>query len=268
MTARLTVPLTLLLVLATSRSAAAQQRPDELTLSYLWDGGAVPFVYGSLLGTYAVHRWAEPPAQPRLFSRAEGGAPSRIGAELPGPVITAGTAAIGLGIALGAEPARWYHLKGLVQSAATTALVTAIGKVSFGRQRPDFTSDLAGVESRKSFPSGHSSAGLATITYTALYLRHHAFARYRTGSELPWWEVTTYAGLAALAVAIPAERVHHNRHHVTDVLVGSALGATTSALFFSWQERRYRRARSGEVEPNLQLAPAVEHPGLVISGRF
>jgi hypothetical protein len=38
---------TVILAIAPAR-AEAQTRPDKLELSYLWDGGAVPFLYGTV----------------------------------------------------------------------------------------------------------------------------------------------------------------------------------------------------------------------------
>src|SRR5262249_43690433 len=160
--------------------------------------------------------------------------------ELPSIVITAGSVVTGAAIGLSDDPSRWYHLKGFAESLATTSLLTVAGKVLVGRRRPDYDPEN-GVSDTKSFPSGHSSAGRASITSAALYLRYHGFARYRPKGTLRWWEVATYGGLAALAVAIPSERVYHNRHHATDALAGALLGTGLSVAFFTWQERRFRK---------------------------
>jgi membrane-associated phospholipid phosphatase len=249
--------------------ASAEAPPEELTLSYLWDGGALPFVWGSLGASYAIEYWFDPPAQPRLFSPDEGGATSRKDREVPSYVINAGGAVVGVAIAVTDEPSRWYHVKGLVESLLTTSLVTTIGKHTFGRHRPDYDPDTSGDADRKSFPSGHSSGGLAAITYAALYLRVHGFDRFRRPGTLPWWEVATYGGLAALAVAVPYERVLHHRHHATDAISGALIGTASSSLFFLWQERRYRRATRGAPRAeSLELAPSLDRPGLMLRGSF
>ena len=64
----------------------------------------------------------------------------------------------------------------------------------------------------------------------------------------------TYGALAVAATAIAFERVYHNRHHLTDVLAGSALGAAESTLLFLYQEHRFRNRDRGE--PALTIAPA------------
>jgi membrane-associated phospholipid phosphatase len=260
--------LSLLLLTAAAPRAEAQSKTDELTPSYLFDGGAIPFLYGSVVATLALERWVETPSRPRFFSASEGGARSRIDEELPSIVITAGSVVTGAAIGLSDDPSRWFHLKGFAESLATTSLFTVAGKLLVGRHRPDYDPDN-GLSDTKSFPSGHSSAGLATITYAALYLRTHGFDRYRPKGTLPWWEVATYGGLAALAIAIPSERVYHNRHHATDALAGALLGTGMSVAFFTWQERRYQKARRGEVEPSwLQLGPTYDRLGVQLSGSF
>lgn len=254
------VVLLMALVVLGPSPAAAQERPDELTISYLWDGGAVPFLWGSLGAMVAIEVWGEPPDEPRWFSPDEGGKESRIARELPGMVVTAGAGVVGVGIALSDAPTRWYHVKGFAQSVATTGLLTSAGKVIFGRHRPDFDPLVPSRSSRSSFPSGHSSGTLAVVTYTALYLRWHGFERYRHDRWLPWWEGATYAGLAAIALAVPVERIHHHRHHVTDAIAGAAIGATSSLMFFAWQQWRSRRDAIGE-RPSLQLAPTIDGLG-------
>jgi hypothetical protein len=259
-----------MVVLLGARRAEAQREPDELELSYLWDGGAVPLIWLPALGTFAVDRWMEAPDQPLWFSPKEGGALSQQHAELPGEVITAGGLALGATILLDADSSRWFHLKGLVGSVVTTGFLTAVGKRTFGRHRPDYAGEGGIEDGRRSFPSGHASGGLAIVTYAALYLGAHGFDRWREPGTLPWWEIASYGVLAAVAVSIPAERVVHKRHHPTDVIAGSLLGASTSIANFLWQEYRYRRATGvREVTGrSFQLAPMVDRIGMELTVRF
>jgi membrane-associated phospholipid phosphatase len=261
---------TVILAIAPAR-AEAQTRPDKLELSYLWDGGVVPFVYGTYLARYALEQAAEPPDQPRFFSADEGGEPSMKSRELPGMVVTAGSAIFGATIALDDNPSRWFHLKGFAQGMATTAFLTGIGKNMVGRRRPDYDPTSIEEDGRRSFPSGHSSQALAAATYFGLYMYQHGFDRWREPGTMPWWEGATYVGIAALAIAVPVERVLHNRHHATDALAGSVLGAATSAAFFVYQERRYRKAKAAqyEVEPSgPMIAPTFDRPGVEILWQF
>jgi hypothetical protein len=255
---------------APAHRAHAQSRPDDLELSYLWDGGAVPFLYGSLAARWALESEINPPDAPRMFSPDEGGAPSRKSQELPGPVVTVGGALMGLTILADRDESRWFHAKGMAEAMATTMLLTGIGKVSFGRHRPDYDPMNPTVDGRRSFPSGHSSQALSAATYTILYLRQHGLDSVREPGTLPWWEAATYLTIGGLALAVPVERVMHHRHHATDALAGSLLGLGTSAAFFYYQERRYSRAKSGDSELDKMplIAPSFEHPGVELMWQF
>jgi hypothetical protein len=257
--------------LGAASPARAQTRPGEVDVSYLWDGGALPFLYGSLAARWALESTLHPPAEPRLFSDDEGGERSMREAELPGPVVTVGGAMLGLTIAMSGDDARWFHMKGMAEAMATTTLLTGIGKVSFGRHRPDYDPGATDDDGRRSFPSGHSSQAFSAATYVIIYLRSHGFDRWRTPGTLPWWEGATYAAIGGLALAVPIERVYHHRHHATDALAGSLLGAGTSAVFYWWQERRYQRAVAGDHEGNLggpMIAPSFDHPGVQAMWQF
>jgi membrane-associated phospholipid phosphatase len=260
---------TVILAIAPAR-AEAQSRPDKLELSYLWDGGVVPFVYGAYAARLALEEVAEPPMEPVFFSDKEGGQPDMKSRELPGMVVTAGSAIFGATIALDDNPSRWFHLKGFAQGMATTALLTGIGKNMVGRRRPDYDPTSLEEDGRRSFPSGHSSQALAAATYFGLYMYQHGFDRWREPGTMPWWEGATYVGIAALAIAVPVERVVHNRHHATDALAGSVLGAATSAAFFVYQERRYRKAKAAQYEADTgpMIAPTFDRPGIEILWQF
>lgn len=252
-------------------SAQAQKRPDEIDVSYLWDGGAIPFLWGSLAARWALEEITDPRSEPLFFSEKDGGQPSMKSQELPGSAVTIAAAVLALPVALDDDESRWFHLKGMAQSLATTALLTGMGKVAFGRQRPDYDPTNPTEDGRRSFPSGHSSQALSAATYTIMYLRQHGFDNLREEGTLPWWEAATYAGIAAAAIAVPIERVVHNRHHATDALAGSLLGLGTSAAFFYFQERRYRRAADGqyELEPGQpMIAPSFDHPGVEVMWQF
>ncbi len=69
--------------------------------------------------------------------------------------------------------------------------------------------------------------------------------------------MAAYAGLAGGATLIAAERVLHHRHHLSDVLVGAALGTLGASGFFLYQERRYHAARTTPPRAlrELRLAP-------------
>lgn len=256
--------------LAMTSSPARADAPDDLDASYLVDGGAVPLLWLPLAGSLVLSRWPEARRTPLGFDHDEGGAPSQRADELPAWVITAGAGVLGVSMALGDDPSRHHHLKGLAQSLATTALVTKLGKAGFGRHRPDYDPLEPGDGGRRSFPSGHSAQAAAAAMYAGLYLRHHVFAELRPAGTLPWWEAATYGGLAALAGGVAYERVARDRHHASDVIAGGLIGAGTAFAIFTWQERRYRAARRGDSashEPPLVL-PAPDGFGFQLSGTF
>jgi membrane-associated phospholipid phosphatase len=269
----------LVMFAAGTRDAEAQEGIRDLDASYLVDGGAVPFFWVPLAGSLAMTRWVDPRHEPLVFSKSEGGAPSERGNEVPGWAISAGAGLAAATILIDGDESRWYHIKGFGQAIVTTSFLTGATKRIFGRHRPDH--DGSGVDSgdgNKSFPSGHASQTAAAITYFAMYLHQHGFDRFRDRGELPWWEVASYATLGALAVAVPAERVLHKRHHLGDVVAGSVLGAAVSTGLFLWQEHRYESrgerddaTMSGDVARMEVPAPTMGDtaaPTFSISGTF
>lgn len=224
---------------------------------YLWDGGAVPFFWGTMAARIAMDRWVPANSSPLGFSTSEGGA-EVASWETPGWAVTATSGALGLAMALGKDEARWYHVKGLAETMATGAFVTGALKLAFARQRPDYSGDPSNGfgGGNRSFPSGHSTQAFEVATYAVLYLRTHGFDKYRPHGTFTWWEGAAYAGIYGTAAMVAGERVYHNRHHLTDVAAGAALGTATSALFFLYQERRYQNSRSLEKRAFL-VAPSV-----------
>jgi len=266
-------------VIAEHRDAAADEEVRELDASYLFDGGAVPFFWVPLAGSLVINRWIDPRPEPFLFNQGEGGASSLRGSEVPGWVVSAGAGLAAATILVDGDDSRWFHLKGFGEAIVTTSFLTASAKRIFGRHRPDYDGgDAAEYDGQKSFPSGHASQSAAAITYLALYLHAHVFDGWREPGETPWWEVTSYATLGALALAVPAERVLHKRHHLSDVVAGSLLGAAVSTGFFLWQEHRYEKRRAvddvlqpGDLARTELPAPTlgdVATPTFSISGTF
>lgn len=88
----------------------------------------------------------------------------------------------------------------LIRAQIVTQGLTQALKLSVGRTRPDGSS-------RTSFPSGHTSATFASATVLE---RHYG------------WKV----GIPAYAVAgwVAASRLSENKHYLSDVIFGAALG--------------------------------------------
>jgi membrane-associated phospholipid phosphatase len=88
----------------------------------------------------------------------------------------------------------------LLRAQVVTQSVTYGMKYSIRRERPDGTSGF-------SFPSGHAST---TFASAAVLQRHFG---WKAG-------IPTYA----LATYVAASRLHENRHYLSDVIMGGALG--------------------------------------------
>jgi membrane-associated phospholipid phosphatase len=237
----------------------------ELGPSYLIDGGAIPFLWAPLVGRILLDAYTTPRASPLAF-RFEGGA-EKPDWQVPGWAISGLGGISALGMIASGDRSRFYHVKGLAQTLSTGVLVTALVKVTFGRHRPDWSEDSNTPGSRRSFPSGHATQAYAIATYTALYLRGHVFDERRGDRVLPWWEAVTYGGIAAVATAFAGERVWHNRHHVSDVMVGGLLGAATSTLFYMYQDGRHDE-RDAERRKQLTITPGQHGNGASVGVSF
>lgn len=208
---------------------------DNPGWSYLYDGGAIPFFWTAIGARLAIDTWLRPPATPRFWFLEDVTGLPPASWENPGWTVTAaGAGVIGL-MALGDDDARWNHAKGLAETLATGAALTAAIKVTFGRRRPDYVPDSTsrfGGDTR-SFLSGHSTQAFEIATYSILYLHEHGFA-----DDFRWTHGLAYAGIATGATLIAAERVYHHRHHLSDVLAGSTFGTALAIAFFAYQESR------------------------------
>jgi membrane-associated phospholipid phosphatase len=225
-------------------------------LTYLVDGGMVPFFWVPLAGRLALDRWVAPRDTPMMFSASEGGAP-QASWEIPGAAVSATAVGLGLAMIAGGDESRWYHVKGLGETLMTGVFITGGLKDLFGRHRPDWSPTNDSRDERRSFPSGHSAQAFAIATYASLYLHDHVFDTRRGDAVLPWWEVATYAGIGLAATAIAGERVIHDRHNLSDVAIGGGLGIATSVLFYRYQEYRFQKHRSKESLQHFVIAPAV-----------
>jgi membrane-associated phospholipid phosphatase len=235
----------------------------ELDFSYLYDGGAIPFIWVPLAGRIFMDTQLEPRATPLMFPAGEGGA-SKPDWEIPGWGVTALGGVSALGMIASGDKSRFYHVKGLAESLSTGVFLTGAVKVIVGRHRPDWSEDTNTPGSRRSFPSGHSTQAWAIATYTALYLRGHVFDKYRGDSVLPWYEALTYGGIAAAAVGLSGERVVHNKHHLSDVAIGGLVGSATSALFYWYQDSRYDKRKRAEERKQLVVTPATHGEGATV----
>ncbi len=219
-------------------AASHEVRADS---SYLYDGGAMPLFWLPLAGALVFDAAVAPRSSPLLFDPHDGGEmPSSW--EVPHWSIDLVGAGVIAAFAVGHD---LDHAKGLAESMATASLADEMLKPVFGRHRPDWSPANADPDESESFPSGHATEAFVIATYTALYLHGHVSGDHVLG----------YAGLFGAAGLLGAERVYHHRHHVSDVVVGSLIGAMTSFAIYRYQDARTRDdAPAGPSAPSVSFA--------------
>jgi membrane-associated phospholipid phosphatase len=88
---------------------------------------------------------------------------------------------------------------------------------------PDFD-PLCGTGSYASFPSSHTSTA---FTAAGLSCVHHAYLPLYGGP----WDASACAGALALATATGLFRIAGDRHYMTDVLMGAAIGLSLGYVY-------------------------------------
>jgi len=156
-------------------------------------------------------------------------------------------------------------------AGALTYTSTEVIKVAVGRLRPNFLSvcqplttsynctadpylfqtsyvclgrDSDVNDSRKSFPSGHSSYALYAATFFILYL--HGRCAWSLWSAL--LRPVVYAISFTAAVLVALSRVSDNKHHWSDVLSGGVIGVVMASLVACRLARVYASRRQLEID--------------------
>ncbi|CAI5485569.1 unnamed protein product [Closterium sp. Naga37s-1] len=143
-------------------------------------------------------------------------------------------------------------LLGYVFNCATTFLLTNALKVSIGRPRPHFFivcfpsgvpvygsdgnaqcngSSSSVMESRVSFPSGHTSMSFSGLTYAALFLAAKLQA-FSTRGRGQLWRLVPSACCLAGAASVGITRVVDYWHFPFDVFVGGLIGMVVAAICY------------------------------------
>lgn len=138
-------------------------------------------------------------------------------------------------------------MAGVTAYAAMAIMVNAM-KYSFRHPRP-------GSGTRNSFPSGHSATAF-------------------TGAELMRIEYGNYIGLAgyAFAVTVGALRIYNDRHWVTDVLGGAAIGILSARIGYwllPFEQKLFKTDKKKHAPDYLAILPMLgESNGLSIDIKF
>lgn len=124
-------------------------------------------------------------------------------------------------------------------------------KYSVGRLRPDGSR-------RNSFPSGHTATAFMTAT-----MLHKEY-----GWRSPWFSIGGYTAAAVTGVS----RILNNRHWLSDVIAGGAIGIGSVHLGYFITDRIFKEKGlyDGYVDPEFYYNPAEKHyvAELVFGRRF
>ncbi len=116
------------------------------------------------------------------------------------------------------------HARGLAHTVLLTELGTVGAKRLVGRHRPSYDTSLAesgsvAKDDSYSFWSGHAAHSFAFSSYLC------RLTFDLTSKPVAWGSAVVYYAVASW---ISASRVVDNAHHVSDVLVGAAVGSSLS----------------------------------------
>ncbi|HXG76616.1 MAG TPA: phosphatase PAP2 family protein [Gaiellaceae bacterium] len=128
----------------------------------------------------------------------------------------------------------WLDLGFFAAAYLGSQLAVALLKGGFGRARPDAGSAVELPESA-AFPSGHATAGAASLGALAVLLAERLPERRQ--------RILVWACTLVLGLAVGLSRIALNVHFVTDVLAGWSLGLAWLAACLLARERL--RARRG-----------------------
>jgi membrane-associated phospholipid phosphatase len=175
----------------------------------------------------------------------DGDDPNNLDDALPAAVMLAGTWLLA-GVV--DEPGAWREVGSMIEATAFTLVSSEVLKLSFGRRRPNETTDPdQWFESGSSFPSGHTSIAFAIGTVLA----ESGDDRYR------WTRRFLGYGLAGATAYL---RLDHNQHWASDVAAGAALGLSTARFVMN------RREASSE-QTAFAIAPG-EQGGVMLTFRM
>ncbi len=141
----------------------------------------------------------------------------------------------------------WLDLGFFLAAFLGSQLVVALLKAWFDRPRPDVGSAIE-LPSSASFPSGHATAGVASLGAVVVLTAERLESRR---ARLWLWAIVAAAG-----IAVGLSRVALNVHYVTDILAGWCLGLAWLACCLLVRDRLAAgRETQGEAVPNSGAPP-------------
>lgn len=187
---------------------------------------------------------------------------------------------------------------GYLEAVSWTLAITEIFKTGFGRLRPDFQDRVrryhcgnkaspdpacAGFsgqgldggavaldDGQRSFFSGHSSLSFGIATYWSLAIGGRMVWGERADSTSAVLGIIAQVGLLVGAGYVSGSRVGDDRHHVTDVVVGSLVGFAVAhaAYWRHFDADGMPRTRLNDGKATADLMPASQGLGLGVGGTF
>lgn len=190
----------------------AQQRPEAHVVQW-WEGAAV------LGGIAAISVLDEPMRSSFQHHRSPGGDNVASVLRRIGQPEVFGTVAGGIFVAgvVAHRPALRRASERIAASLALAGLVTTAGKLVTGRPRPDEVGDADDLKlfsGHDAFPSGHTTMAFALATSLGNEVRR------------PWARIALWA----MAAGTGWSRINDNKHWVSDVVAGAAVGVTSAEL--------------------------------------
>lgn len=157
---------------------------------------------------------------------------------------------VGLGFIPGVKTRGDFRQRVMAGVTAYAVMAVAVNalKYSFKHPRPD-------TGTKNSFPSGHS----ATVF---------------TGAELMRIEYGNYVGIAgyAVAVTVGALRIYNDRHWITDVLGGAAIGILSARIGYwllPFEQRLFKLDKKKNNDKAIAILPILgETNGMAFSMQF
>lgn len=155
------------------------------------------------------------------------------------------------------------------QAYITGAAVEGLLKTITGRTRPSFygpnevakpifkgpfakSIDYTGTKTNSSFPSGHTTVAFSAATVYAMEYK-----------DKPLVPILCYTSASLIGLS----RITENKHWLTDVVVGAALGYLTGRQVVNNYHRyaavKNTKAKKGDLSFNLQYSQGTVMPGLV-----
>ncbi len=134
-----------------------------------------------------------------------------------------------------------YHRRNMIAPLWLTfigsQITTYAGKYVFGRQRPEYFTDITAVT--PSFPSGHATSSMAVYGFIAYIVAREEGMTTRQRFEMTYWT-------AVLISMIGFSRMLLGVHYISDVAAGFLVGGFWLLLGFAFAEHKRHQHQTAD----------------------